>query len=199
MLNKVLLTAGLILLVTPALQAKSGAKSLAVSPTESKIEWVGSKKTGSKHNGVIGIESGSVSIEKDMIKSGEITINMASIEVLDIPKDDKNNAKLGGHLKSEDFFDIAKYPKAKIVIKSAKKLAEGQYEVTGDLTIKDTTQPVTLPVTLKMTDAQTEAQGKLTIDRTKFGIKYGSGNFFKLAADRIINDEFELSFTVIAK
>jgi hypothetical protein len=50
-----------------------------------------------------------------------------------------------------------------------------------------------------MTDKETLATGNLKIDRTKYGIKYGSSNFFKLAADRIINDEFELTFKVVAK
>jgi len=188
-----------LLAFTQASHSKSGEKSLAISVKDSKVEWLASKKIGSSHNGLVTIEEGTVTLEKDMIKSGEITMNMQSIETLDIPKSDKNNAKLTDHLKNDDFFAVDKFPKARLVIKNSKKLPNGQYEVMGDLTIKDTTLPVTLPVTVQMTDRDTTASGKLKIDRTKYGIKYGSSNFFKLAADRIINDEFELSFKIVAK
>jgi polyisoprenoid-binding protein YceI len=178
---------------------KSASKSLIVSVQDSKVEWSGTKKIGSGHKGVVLLDYGSVTIENETIKSGEITVNLETIEVLDIPKTDENNKKLTDHLKSADFFEVEKFPKAKFVIKSSKKLADGQFEVTGDLTIKEITLPVTIPVKISMTNKETVATGNLKIDRTKFGIKYGSGNFFKLAADKIINDEFELTFKVVAK
>lgn len=198
MVNKIVILATISFISIHAL-AKSAAKTLNIVKDQSKVEWVGSKKIGSTHSGAVAIEYGTVTMEKDLIKSGEIVINMQSIEVLDIPKNDENNAKLAGHLKSDDFFSVDKFPQAKLVVKSSKKLKEGEYEVTGDLTIKGKTLPIKFPVTLNISDTETKATGKIKIDRTQFGIKYGSGNFFKLAADRIINDEFELNFSVIAQ
>jgi len=198
MLRKLLLISTFLTLSVNSL-AKSGVKTLSISKDKSKVEWLGSKKTGSTHKGVIAIESGSVTLEKDLIKSGDIVINMQSIEVLDIPKNDENYAKLTGHLKSEDFFSVDKFPKAKLVVKSSKKLKEREYEFSGDLTIKDKTLPIKFPATVNMSDSEVTATGKMKIDRTQFGIKYGSSNFFKLAADRIINDEFELTFSVTAQ
>jgi polyisoprenoid-binding protein YceI len=199
MLQRIFIASLFALMTVTAQANKSASKNLSVSAQDSKVEWSGTKKIGSGHKGIILLDSGSVTIENNMIKSGQITVNLQTIEVLDIPKTDENNKKLTDHLRSADFFDVDKFPKAKLVIKSSKKMADDQYEVMGDLTIKETTLPVTIPVKISMTDKETVATGNLKIDRTKFGIKYGSGNFFKLAADRIINDEFELTFKVVAK
>ena len=65
----------------------------------------------------------------------------------------------------------------------------GVYAITADLTIKDVTAPVTFDLTVKGNNAST----KFMINRTKYGIKYGSGSFFENLGDKAINDEFELT------
>lgn len=196
-MKHVLMMAALTFIGATAM-AKSAPKTLTVDTASSKLEWTGSKRVGGGHNGTIKVKEGNVVVEKDMIKSGEIVIDMTSIEVLDIPKTDENNGKLLGHLSSPDFFDVKNHPTAKLVIKSAKKDKEATM-ITGDLTIRGKTQPVSFPVKMEMKDSQTTATGKLTFDRTKHDVKYGSSNFFKLAADKVINNEIGLSFSVVAK
>jgi len=78
---------------------------------------------------------------KPEASSIELTIPTASIST-DNPKRDE-------HLKSDDFFNAAKFPN--ITFKSTKIEAgasKGMYKVTGDLTIRDVTKPVTLDVEL---------------------------------------------------
>jgi polyisoprenoid-binding protein YceI len=172
--------------------------TLSVDTSKSKMEWAGTKKVGDGHNGEIAIKSGSVVMGEKTVASAELEIEMASMKSLDL-KDPKDAGKLEGHLKSPDFFDIAKFPSAKLVVVSGKDLGGGKHELKGKMTIKDVTQDVTFPIEVKKEGAETVAMGKLVVDRTKYGVKYGSGNFFKLAADKVINDSFDLNFKVVAK
>lgn len=161
-----------------------GAQSVDLS--QSKVEWVGKKKVGDKHVGTIQLKA--AKITKDG-KSGEFVIDLNTINVTDLSG--KWKKKFEGHMKSADFFEVAKYPTAKLVVESVK---DGKAK--GKLTIKGKTQPVTVGFKQKG-KAYT---GKLEIDRTKFGLVYGSNNFFKkLTADKIIEDKFQISFTVVTK
>jgi hypothetical protein len=57
------------------------------------------------------------------------------------------------------------------------------------------TQPVSFPINKE----GEQYVGKLTFDRTKFGITYKSGNFFVDLGDKVINDEIEVSFKIFIK
>jgi len=189
----------------PALAQKAAAPTaakstpLAVDPSKSKIAWSGSRKVAGGHNGEIMLLSGTVSMGEKTLTGGELVIDMKSIVVTDIPVTDENNGKLKGHLSGADFFDVEKYPTSKLVVTSAKALGGGKHQVKGKMTIKDVTQDVSFPLEVKKTGEETQATGKLKVDRTKYGVQHGSSNFFKLAADKVINNDMELEFTVVAK
>ncbi len=68
----------------------------------------------------------------------EATIDVASLHTRDEQRD--------GHLKSPDFFDIAKFPEIKFVSKSVEPDGHGEYLVKGDMTIHGVTQEVALQV-----------------------------------------------------
>jgi polyisoprenoid-binding protein YceI len=157
--------------------------------TESTITWVGKKVTG-QHNGSINLQKGYLEMKGDNLVGGEFTIDMTSITVLDL-KEGKGKEKLEGHLKSDDFFGVATYPTAKLVITNASG-NDGNYSVTGDLTIKATTLPITFDLMVNGNTATT----KLTIDRSKYDVRYGSGSFFDNLGDKTIYDDFELDITL---
>ena len=69
----------------------------------------------------------------------------------------------------------------------------------GNLTIKDKTIDIVIPSVVSFEDNYAESVGVIDIDRTQFGITYGSGSFFEGLADRAINDNFTLKFKIIAK
>lgn len=197
------LAASLVLPTTLLAQKKTTTKApaemaLKINQAQSNVKWTGFKKTGSSHNGSVTIKEGQIKMVDGLVTAGNLLLDMQSITVLDIPATDSMNAKLTGHLKDADFFDVAKHNTAQLVIKSSKKTAD-QIEVMGDLTIRGKTQPVTIPVTVSQTGKTVKATGSLKIDRTQFGIQYASANFFKLAADKIIEDQFELSFDLVAE
>lgn len=169
-----------------------------VVPSESKIVYVGKKVTG-QHTGSVDIKPGSTLVfTGDALTGGEITADMNTITSTDITDKDAN-AKYVGHMKSADFFNVEKYPEAKLVIKDSKKTDKG-LQVNADLTMIGQTKPITFVVTnLKKTADTVTAKSDLKLNRTLWGLKYGSGSFFKGLGDKAINDEFTLTVDIKAK
>ncbi|GAA4955274.1 hypothetical protein GCM10023314_31240 [Algibacter agarivorans] len=168
-----------------------------VNTAESTIEWKGFKPTGS-HHGTITLERGSFNVANGKIVGGSFIIDMTSIVVSDIPADDKDNAKLQGHLSSADFFDVEKYPNASFTITGLKEV-DGKLMLSGNLSLKETKNNITFPVTVSNIDgALTLTSDAFTIDRSKWNVKYGSKSFFDNLGDKFINDDIELKIMVKA-
>jgi polyisoprenoid-binding protein YceI len=178
-----------ILSLTAAAPAFAG-KSVMIDNKGSIIEWKGSKVTGSSHNGTIAVKEGEVQMDGKKLTGGKIVVDMASILNLDLTDKDYN-AKLVGHLKSDDFFDVAKFPTSTLTIKSAEIQKDGSYKIKADLTLKSETHPVNFV-------AKPSADGKsavadLEFDRTVWNIRYGSGKFFKNLGDKMISDKVSMT------
>ena len=123
---------------------------------------------------------------------------MASIINLDIPADKEGNAKIVGHLKSPDFFDVEKYPNAKFEITGMNE-TEGKTMLSGNLTLKDATNNITFPVSVtNENDSISLVSETFTIDRSKWNVTYGSKSFFDNLGDKFINDDIELKVRVKA-
>ncbi|PKD18275.1 lipid-binding protein [Salegentibacter salinarum] len=161
------------------------AQDKKIDVKESNINWEGEKVTGS-HYGTIDLQNGHFTMQNGELTGGEFVINMSSITVTDLTGEDKG--KLEGHLKSDDFFGVNNHPTSKLVITSVAKKSNGTYGVVADLTIKDKTNPVTFDLDWEENSASTE----LTIDRSKYDVRYGSGSFFDNLGDKTIYDNFEL-------
>ncbi len=167
----------------------------AVDPQQSQIKWKGEKVTG-EHTGTIQLKEGNLVAQDNQLTGGRFVIDMPTLVDEDLTGDSKG--KLEGHLKSDDFFGVEKYPEATFVITKATPQQGNQYEITGDLTIKDTTEPVTFPATVNVKDGKVAAEATITVDRTKYGIKFRSGSFFDDLGDKMIYDEFELQVSLVA-
>jgi len=161
------------------------AQEKKIDIKESKVEWEGEKVTGS-HEGTIDLKDGYLTMDNGELKGGEFVMDMTSITVTDLEGEDKG--KLEGHLKSDDFFGVNNYPSSKLVITSVAKKSNDTYGVVADLTIKGKTNPVTFDLDMDGNIASTE----LTIDRTKYDVRFGSGSFFDNLGDKTIYDNFEL-------
>lgn len=181
-------------------KAAATAETYKVDTAASVIEWKGTKKVGSFHNGDIKVQAGDIIVEKNQIKSGQFTVDMKTITNKDLTDADYNK-KLVGHLSNEDFFNVTKFPTSTFKLTSV-TAGKNKDEVTvkGELTMIGQTNPIEFPATVKIENGTATGQATVKIDRTKWGLKYGSGNFFKeLAGDKIINDEFELTLKLVAK
>jgi polyisoprenoid-binding protein YceI len=153
------------------------------------------------HHGKIRLKSGFITMKGKDLTGGEFVIDMTTIADEDLT-DPEYNRKLVTHLSSEDFFNAAKYPTSVLKIKSVKSVhgfTGPTFEVKADLTIKDKTNEVKFPAEIKTKDGKTTATANITIDRTKWGIKYGSGKFFTGLGDKVINDEFKLDIALSTK
>ena len=165
--------------------------------TSSKVKWEAKKVTG-KHNGSITFVGGTIAVAKNIITGGSFVMDMKTILDEDLTNEGMKN-KLMGHLASDDFFSVAKFPESKMEIKKVTPVAGDEYKFLADLTIKGITNPVEFNATVKVSGNQLNAEGVITVNRTLYGIKYGSGKFFEGLGDKMIYDEFTLAFNVIAQ
>ncbi len=196
-MKKTIITLGLSIIIMVSF-AFTYVVNYSVNVEESNVTWVG-KKITYDHNGTIKISDGSLDISGNKLVGGSFTIDMNSIVNLDL-EDSEKNAKLIGHLKSADFFNVSEFPTASMAITSAKmKKAEGSnYEVQGDLTIKGITKPVTFPAMVVIDGDIVTAKATVVFDRSEYDVRYGSGSFFDDLGDNVIYDDIELGVELVA-
>ena len=147
-----------------------GGKKLPFKP-ETKVEFVGSKVTGSHTGGFKKVEGFvTTTAEGKDVAAVEATMDMTSTY--------SDNEKLTGHLKSADFFDVEKHPTA--VFKStsiqkgatAAKMPDATHTVTGDLTLHGVTKAVTFAAKIAQDGPGFRATSEFAINRNDFDIKY---------------------------
>ena len=179
----------------------SGTKTL--DSEKSSAKWTGSKTLVKDYYdvGTIDIKSGTAIFAKGVLTGGSVVFDMNSIATTSTGKgsDADATSSQAKHMKSDDFFDAAKYPEAKFVITSAAKESGNAYLLNGDLTIKDKTNPVSFPAEVTESNGIATIEGSVTLDRTLWDIKYGSDKFFQDLGDKVINDDFTLEFTAVTK
>jgi len=171
--------------VTSPATAARGQKYL-ITPQNSKIEFMASKVTGS-HNGSFGDFAGEVDFAGTPEQSHvNITIKSDSVTT-DTPD-------LTKHLKTADFFDVAKFPEAKFVSTAIKAGGEGgaSHTVTGNLTLHGVTKSITFPATINVTPDAATVESTFSINRKDFGINYAG------AADNAIRDNVVLTLHIRA-
>ena len=180
----------------------TNAPAYQLQPQLSTLGWEGKAVTHG-HNGSMNFSQGELLVKGNAVVGGTVTVDMKTMKALDI-KDAESQGKFVGHMSGTDFFDVEKNPTSvfKIVsvapIKGAKDKADNA-TITGDMTIKGVTQRISFPAKVGVEKGVAAATGKVVIDRTKFGLKYGSKSFFDSLGDKAINDDFTLAFNVIAK
>jgi polyisoprenoid-binding protein YceI len=130
-----------------------------VSPEQSKLTWLAKKVTG-EHSGTINVTSGSLALDNKVLKGGSFELDTKTIAVTDLT-DKETNAKLLGHLKSDDFFAVEKFGKANFNITSVQSTGAGTYDVKGKLTIKGITNEISFPATVKQEGTKVSPMQKL--------------------------------------
>jgi polyisoprenoid-binding protein YceI len=170
----------------------SAQEKLTADTTKTKLLWLGEKVTG-QHTGTINLQSGWLSLKDNKIVAGEFNIDMASL------KEIENNDHLEGHLKSDDFFGVDKFPLAKLVITGSTSFDKGTGVVSGTLTIKGVTNPIEFKSAMQKKDDGTWFFANIVVDRTKYNIRYGSGSFFDNLGDKTIYDEFNVKVNLLVK
>ena len=157
-----------------------------ITTQNSKIDFVGSKVTGS-HNGSFQDFSGHIDYAGNVEQSRvNITIKTDSITT--------DTADLTKHLKTADFFDVAKFPEATFVSTAIKPGGEkgASHTVTGNLTMHGVTKSITFPATIAVTPDVASVDANFSINRKDFGINYAG------AANNLIRDDVVLTLRIRA-
>ena len=170
--------------------------SYTIDPKASTVEWYAEKVTG-KHNGVVDLKEGNFTFEDGKFTGGSFAVDMTSLRDTDMDEGEWKT-KLENHLKSDDFFGVEKYPTAGFVITRVVPQGPGTYKVIGNMTIKDKTQEIQFPATLEEKDGKLIGTATLTLDRSKYDVRYGSGSFFDDLGDKTIYDNFDLKVNIVA-
>jgi polyisoprenoid-binding protein YceI len=165
--------------------------------SQSSINWIGKKVTGA-HDGTIAFKNGNFIFHDGKLASGNVIVDTTSIVSVDVT-DPATNAQFIGHLASDDFFSIEKFPTASLEITKATEKAGNNYLIEGNLTIKNITHPIQFNLEVTTTRDMLHAMGKIIIDRTRYDMKFRSGNFFTNLGDTLIYNEFELNVNIIAE
>jgi polyisoprenoid-binding protein YceI len=165
----------------------TGAK-FAFSNDGSKVEYTGAKVTG-KHEGQFAKFAGSIVAPEGAPEKGSVT---ADIDVDSITAEDDH---LLGHLKSPDFFDVAKFPKAKFTSTAITPGGEGgaTHTVVGNLELHGVTKSIKFPATIKLAGDHADVDAAFAINRKDFGIVYPG------KPDDLIKDDVAIKLTIRAK
>lgn len=166
----------------------SGAVEYVFSNSDSALEFVGAKVTG-KHDGSFEKFNGKIHlVDNDPLKS------QVSVEV-DTESVKTDTEKLTGHLKSPDFFDTAKFPKATFTSTSVKAGGEkgATHTVTGNLDLHGVKKAITFPATIKVEGDTVEVNAEFAINRKDFGIVYAG------MPDDLIKDDVLMKLKIKAK
>lgn len=181
--------------------ANTEAFEFMVDTTASVIAWKGEKPTGT-HTGTIKLSQGAFKANDSVVESGTFVVNMKSLEVTDLEGEDK--LKLEKHLmgtvegQEGDFFNVEKYPNTTFEVTGISQ-KDGKTMLQGNLTMKEETKNVEFPVSLNINGDTLElTSDSFVIDRTKWGVNYGSKSVFDSLGDKFINDEIELTINLKA-
>ncbi len=191
-MNKLILVSFLFL-ISNTTYSQTISRSIKID--KSYVKWYGDEITGKQHYGSLKFKEGKVILTgtgkvSDKIISGNFIVDMTSLSVEDLTGRGKNS--LEGHLKSDDFFSVSKFNYAYLKILKSNDPVNGVQTINGDLTIKG----ISHPVIFKMELNGKKAKSNLVFDRTKYDVKFRSGNFFQNLGDKLIYDDIKLEVSL---
>jgi len=189
MITRRFLLAALTLLVAGGVYAQS----FKANADKTELKWTAKKVTG-QHFGHIKLMDGSLTLKDNKIVGGIFNIDMQSITNDDLA-DAGYNQKLVGHLKTDDFFGVEKFPVTTLTLTESTPFVNSQAEVNGKITIKGITNPIAFTVTQN----GNSYSATIAVDRSKFDVRYGSGSFFDNLGDKVIDDIFTLDVVLIVE
>lgn len=172
----------------------SVSDSFQVDPEQSLVYWSGASPSG-PHNGLVKMAGGELYFQGDMLVSGEIRVDMRTIENLDI-QEEVDRKDLESHLKDADFFNVDTFPMATFRITSAETSGDtlNNLKVNGSLIIKGISQNISVNGNIQKTEQRVFVSiPEFTIDRTQYNIMYQSKKILPSIKDGFIDDEISLS------
>jgi polyisoprenoid-binding protein YceI len=163
----------------------AGGETLTINPENSKVEFVAAKVTRS-HNGSFKQFSGTVDLLNSDPAQSVVSISIDTSSVV------TDEDQLTGHLKTPDFFDVAKYPKATFVsTKIEPNAANGAtHTVTGNFDLHGVKKSISFPATIQVAPGNVSVTAEFAINRQDFKLTYPG------KADDLIKDGVVIKLTL---
>lgn len=166
-----------------------------VDPSHTRIGFVARHAMVTKVRGSFNEIEGSGHFDADHPENSslKLTIKANSIDTRSPDRD--------AHLRSNDFFDMEKYPEISFVSTAVEKVGDADYKVTGDLTIKDVTKSVTVdfeldgPVVDPWGMTRIGLEGSTVVNRKDWGVNW---NAALEAGGMLVSEKVTLEFDVAA-
>lgn len=165
-----------------------------VNAQASSLAWTGSMLAGKSHTGLVPLISGNLSVQAGSPFTGDFVV-----AVNELSSDEKLDG-LEKHLKGPDFFDVENFPSASLKIDSVTKVSDDNtFQINGTLTIKGISAPLSFPAKFSQSANNLTITADFSIDRTVWGLKYGSGKFFPDLGDKVMNDDIKFKLKLEAQ
>jgi polyisoprenoid-binding protein YceI len=182
----------------PSPHIADGAHQLDLS--ESKVEWIGGNLLNS-HWGHVAISAGMVEFRDGLPVRGEATLDMRRITNADLLGNELYDVLIH-HLQSDDFFDVARFPETHFSFDRVERCSDKpgcrNLKLHGQLTMRGVTRPLIIDAAAGITpEGKAALQSTFALNRTVWGVLYGSGSFFRRLAGHLVNDEIELQLRII--
>ncbi len=158
-------------------------ESLNVTPENSKVDFEASKVTKT-HKGSFKQFAGKIDLAPNSIPDSRVSIDIDTASV------EADDPQLTGHLKTPDFFDVAKFPKAKFVSTKIEPGTGSTFNVTGNLDLHGVTKSITFPANIQASADSVSVDADFAINRKDFGIVYAG------KADDLIRDNVVLKLAL---
>jgi polyisoprenoid-binding protein YceI len=164
---------------------KTGGETLTIAPENSKVDFVAAKVTRT-HNGSFKQFGGTIEFINGSVEQSVVSVN---IETASIMADDD---QLTGHLKTPDFFDVAKYPKATFVSTKIEPASAGgaTHTITGNFDLHGVKKSISFPATIQVAADNVSVNAEFSINRKDFGLNYPG------KADDLIRDGVVIKLTL---
>jgi polyisoprenoid-binding protein YceI/rhodanese-related sulfurtransferase len=171
-----------------------------VNTDESVIEWTG-RNPNTKHYGTLRLSKGEITV-MDGIIGGSFEVDMKSIKNINLEGDELQPVLIS-HLKSDDFFFVKLFPKAIFTIKTATPVKETtfsspNFKVKGTLELRGIKKGITFPATVNpLPDGGAIVEAHFDIDRTRWGVIYGSSRFFEHLGMHLVFDLISIQLRLV--
>ncbi len=163
-----------------------GAEGLALSPANSEIAFVGAK-VSMQHDGGFKEFAGEIQLDAQKTELSRVWVEIDARSVW------ADNERLTRHLRSPDFFDVERFPRAAFVTTKVEPAgAAGAYNLTGDLDLHGVVKSITFPATVTVSASAVQATAEFVINRHDWQISHRG------KPDDLINDNVRIKLTINA-
>lgn len=172
-----------------------------VDVDQSLIEWAG-RNADTKHTGTLRLKGGVLRLDKGRV-GGDFVIDLDSLTNMDL-KDPTLAQQLLGHLLSDDFLFAQRHPEVRFSVEQSEALPNAtpgavNCHLRGELLLRGRIETLAFPATLSSIENGVAAEAHFDLDRTRWGLLYGSGKFFRHLGRHLVHDNVSIQLRIVGR